>query len=285
MTITPHSSSRQPKHLKSALAMIVAGAMALSGASLASATEAPDTPTADTELVEQSLSNVRTSGEGLLAVAQNPSAGAGTEHSLGAGTVTVPTEAENGLDFSTPSGETITINLPNSGAAGKAELLQDGAVTYPAESSANSVIVSEASVQMLTTIASADAPTRYDYELDLAPGQRIESAGEGLQVIGADGSVQLAAGQAWARDAAGQSIPTRYEVNGSTVTQVVEHNSSSEVTYPVVADPIWLAPWVVRCLIGIGLKGPDIARIASLGTPWAIAGAFGRGALACVFGK
>lgn len=41
----------------------------------------------------------------------------------------------------------------------------------------------------------------------------------------------------WAKDATGKSLPTNYEIAGSTVTQVVEHTSATE--YPVVADP-WM---------------------------------------------
>ncbi|MFE7196542.1 hypothetical protein [Microbacterium oxydans] len=41
----------------------------------------------------------------------------------------------------------------------------------------------------------------------------------------------------WAKDSAGKDVPTRYELNGQTLTQVVDHDSSS--TYPVVADPTY----------------------------------------------
>src|SRR5699024_12268203 len=36
----------------------------------------------------------------------------------------------------------------------------------------------------------------------------------------------------------GQDVPTRYEIDGTTVTQVIEH-TGDEVTHPVTADP-WL---------------------------------------------
>ncbi len=42
---------------------------------------------------------------------------------------------------------------------------------------------------------------------------------------------------AWAKDATGEPVATRYEVHGNTLTQVVEHDAATQ--YPVVADP-WL---------------------------------------------
>lgn len=39
----------------------------------------------------------------------------------------------------------------------------------------------------------------------------------------------------WALDANGKPVPTHYEVNGTTLTQVVEHAAGT--AYPVVADP------------------------------------------------
>lgn len=41
----------------------------------------------------------------------------------------------------------------------------------------------------------------------------------------------------WAKDAVGTLLPTHYEIEGETLTQVVEH--AAGISYPVVADP-WL---------------------------------------------
>lgn len=45
-------------------------------------------------------------------------------------------------------------------------------------------------------------------------------------------------------------------------------------------------PWVVaRCLMGLGLKGPQITQIMTKGTPEAFWAAGGRAALACLRGE
>ena len=236
-------------------------------------------------LVEESLANLaRFDSSLLLDAADDGAVGVGT-NDVGAGTVDVPRDLEEGVTVTGADGEGITIGLPNAAQAKPARQLDDGVVTFPAELSANSVVVSESGVQMLTTIANADAPTRYSYELDLEPGQYIKLIDDGALVMGEAGVVQLTVASAWAKDALGVDIPTRYEVDGSTLTQVVEHSSVEGVAYPVVADPIWLAPWVVKCLVGIGLRGPEIARIASTGSYGAILAAGGRAGIACVFGR
>lgn len=80
-------------------------------------------------------------------------------------------------------------------------------------------------------------------------------------------------------------IPTHYVVNGNTLTQIVEHTSVPNVAYPVVADPFWLAPWAIRCLMGIGLNSVTITRIMSTGSPQAILAAVGYAGLRCIMGR
>ena len=236
-------------------------------------------------LVEESLANLTRVDSSLLVQAADDNGVRADVNGFGAGTVQVPRDLEEGVTVTGANGEGITIGLPNAEQAKPAQQLDGGVVTFPGALSANSVVVSENGVQMLTTIANADAPTRYAYTLDLEPGQHIKLVDDGAVVLDEDGVIQLTVASAWAKDALGADIPTRYEVNGSTLTQVVEHTSVEGVAYPVVADPIWLAPWVVKCLIGIGIRGPEIARIASTGSYGAIFAAGGRAAIACVFGR
>ena len=43
---------------------------------------------------------------------------------------------------------------------------------------------------------------------------------------------------AWAFDAAGRPVPTWYEWDGESLTQIVEHRAGG-YAYPIVADPCW----------------------------------------------
>jgi hypothetical protein len=64
---------------------------------------------------------------------------------------------------------------------------------YPGtDGSSNAVIPTNGGVQMLTTITGAEAPTRYDYKIDLPKGGRVEltpdSTGNGVVVFDGAGS-------------------------------------------------------------------------------------------------
>ena len=200
--------------------------------------------------------------------------------------VEVPKDLEAGVDVS-GTGLDLTIHLPNADDAGVGVKNSHGQVVYSSTSaSANTVIPVEGGVQMLTTIADSSAPERYTYQVKATPGDYFQILEDGSALLyAADGSVTVAVAVPWATDANGQSIPTHFETEGSSLTQVIEHTNVENVAYPVVADPFWLAPFVVRCLVAIGLNGPQIARIASSGSELAILGAFGWAALRCVLGR
>lgn len=200
---------------------------------------------------------------------------------VGSGAVEVPGTPESGVELVGWAGDSLTIGLPFVDQAERAVGLENGAVVFPGLDSSSTVVVGDAGVQMLTTIAGDQAPTRYDYDLHLAPGQTLTLAQDGVLILNPDGSIALVISSAWAKDANGVDIPTSFEVDGTTLTQVVSH-TEADTAYPVVADPIFIAPWVFRCLLGLGLNGPQITAAFASGTIW---GGLGRAALACALGR
>lgn len=245
-----------------------------------------DSQQTDAPLTSSTVAESIDSAGDLLAVPAAGDASPVGTTSQGDGTITVPSDPSRGIILDANESEQLRIGLPNADESGPAQVVEPGVASYLGDQSASSVVVADYGVQMLTTIASPDAPTRYDYQLTLAEGQRLGLTDEGLPAIfGTDGSVDVAVAAPWAQDANGAAVPTHYEITGDALTQVVDHTASANTAYPVTADPIWIAPWVFKCLLGLGLKGPDIVRIAQLGTPAAIGAAFGRAAVACIFGK
>lgn len=69
---------------------------------------------------------------------------------------------------------------------------------------------------------------------------------------------------AWAVDAEGQSLPTRYEVQGSTLVQVVE--TSSDTAFPVTADPsLWWWAWTAtQCVANVVALFAAVGWVAKL---------------------
>ncbi|HET8615325.1 MAG TPA: hypothetical protein VFL94_07355 [Actinomycetales bacterium] len=88
-------------------------------------------------------------------------------------------------------------------------------------------------VRMLTVIADAEAPTRYDYSF---AGHELRQLGHGyVAVYDRSGEPVALIEPAWAKDAHGNAVKTRYEIDGSTLSQVVDVDAHT--AFPVVADP------------------------------------------------
>jgi len=102
------------------------------------------------------------------------------------------------------------------------------------------VVKDDGSVQITTVIENAASPQSFRYDLELPPGfsMRPDISGS-VAFVDSQGNVAGGVAAPWARDSKGQSVPTTYEVSGSALTQVVQHQDNQDITYPVVADP-WL---------------------------------------------
>ncbi|WP_405219002.1 DUF2599 domain-containing protein [Agrococcus sp. Ld7] len=95
----------------------------------------------------------------------------------------------------------------------------------------------DGSLQVVFVIETTDAPTEYAIDVDLPEGAVLtQDEGGALLATGADGQLALGVAPAWAYDAAGTAVPTHYVVQGSEITQVVEH-TSGDYQYPIAADP------------------------------------------------
>lgn len=102
----------------------------------------------------------------------------------------------------------------------------------------------------LVRIDSPAAPSEYSFTLDLPPGGKlVELEDGGVAVSNADDEILATFTPAWAKDANGIAVPTRYEVRGATIVQHVDH-SEGAVAYPVVADPFWIPALAVAGFFG-----------------------------------
>lgn len=98
---------------------------------------------------------------------------------------------------------------------------------------------SDGSVQLGTLINDAGAPRTFEYAITLADGSHLVEEENGYVMIeNSTGKFEGGIAPAWATDAKGRSVPTRYLVDGDRLTQVVDH-ASGDFTYPIFADP-WL---------------------------------------------
>lgn len=88
-------------------------------------------------------------------------------------------------------------------------------------------------------VENRDADDSYSYPVTVPAGNVLATTPDGgAQIVDEEGVVKVSFEPAWAKDATGKSIPTRYTVSGNVLTQIVDHRETSDVTYPVVADPL-----------------------------------------------
>lgn len=105
-------------------------------------------------------------------------------------------------------------------------------------------------VRALVNIDNADAPERYPFPVGGA-ASRLEANADGSVVAYDEAGVSVGSFAApWARDARGAPVATHYEIEGTTLVQVIKHVGTG-VEYGVTADPWWIPTAVVigRCYI------------------------------------
>ncbi len=138
--------------------------------------------------------------------------------------------------------------LPAAAEATEGEIADDGTIHFlDPEGVVDTGIqtLDDGSVRATTTIHDETAPESYPYELGLSSNYSLEhdADGEGISLLNAVGEKEGAVMPAWAIDAEGKSVPTRYVIDGSNLIQEVDHRAG-DFAYPIVADPrIYYAWW------------------------------------------
>ncbi len=109
--------------------------------------------------------------------------------------------------------------------------LADGSAILP-------VLRRDGLLQMISEISDIHAPRTFTYRIAPVDGGRLEPLPDGgARVLDAAGSEVASVLPPWATDAGGRSVPTRYEVVGDTLTQVIDVDAVPNVAFPIVADP------------------------------------------------
>ncbi len=100
-------------------------------------------------------------------------------------------------------------------------------------------------VRAAIAISNSKASNSYDFKIDLPAGHILELQEDG-SVQGVDpstGAQSVIIPEPWALDAAGQPLETNYEVSGSTLTQTIGFDETTD--FPIVADPVWFVPLII----------------------------------------
>ena len=147
----------------------------------------------------------------------------------------------------------VVVGLPTMGAPGESEFAPDmrvaelpdgGMLALEAVPSPEQESLSDG-IRALIAIADSASPTSFSFPITLPEGHRLNlTEGGGAQASDpVTGIVSLIVPSPWAVDADGNAVPTRYVVDGNTLTQVVETRAGT--VFPVIADPLWFVPLII----------------------------------------
>lgn len=178
----------------------------------------------------------------------------GSSAARGAEAVTPAALPATGAEPVTTRGEDgteVSIWLPTTAAVAEDYVAGQGVQLFDQGNGATSVplVKDDGSVQILTIIDDAAAPESYSYRVDAPEGSTLAVNEDGtVQITSATGEFIGGVAAAWAVDANGAPVPTNYQVDGTTLTQLIDHDGG-QFAYPIVADP-WLGqdlyyqPWI-----------------------------------------
>lgn len=155
----------------------------------------------------------------------------------------------------------VSMKLPKEVALAKAQYTSNGTIMYNSESNNLDILVQMledkdnglffSSVRALIVIKDNTAPKRYDFSFSIPKGGRLITSedykktyyandndwiGDNLIfLIDAQGEIVSTIDEAWALDAKNEKVDTYYEINGNTLTQIVNFDKTN--TFPIIADP------------------------------------------------
>ena len=167
-----------------------------------------------------------------------PEHGSNSSFNVNESEIQLPTSLDEELTLTGADGLEIGLTLPNDESGVMGTALENGMTVFDNGDGSTTVptVKSDGSVQVNTVIDDASAPSEYEYKFSLPEGAQIEAYEGGAHFVSSDGEFLGGIAPAWAVDANGAKVPTRFEISGMTVTQIVEHEGFQ---YPVVADPMW----------------------------------------------
>lgn len=204
----------------------------------------------DTTVTTQETYSALRKTEGVLDTSKQTKTTSDSADSLKAAsagaTLTIHKDAKKGVKLEQLG---ISVSLPNAYKAKHGKTVANGTVAYEGvNGSANAIQANDdGSVRMLTVIDNPNAPTKYDYQLALPQGARLQLEQDGSVTIRkttAPNTEETLAviDNPWAKDANGRAIQTHYTVHSSTLTQHIKHRVKG-VVYPVTGDPRISRSW------------------------------------------
>lgn len=156
----------------------------------------------------------------------------------------------------------VTIGLPAEGTP----TIVDRVAVYSSNTSRSARIgvqaVSADEIRALINITGPEAPERYEFPFSGQVAALVPQPDGSVLTLDAAGEPAGTVAAPWARDAAGNAVPTHFEVQGTVLVQVVEHRGRG-FQYGITADPSFERHWWGYT---VALDRGEVAFLASSST-------------------
>ena len=114
-----------------------------------------------------------------------------------------------------------------------------------ASSSVTPVLLEDAEALFAIKLDEPDAPTRYDFPVELPEGGAYEILDNGgIFFFNEAGGYIGGVAPPWAKDVHGNDVPTWFTYDDQTITQHVDTEGLPAASFPVIADP-YMGKWLI----------------------------------------
>lgn len=200
---------------------------------------------------------------------------------MGSTSVSIPTDSAAPISIQEGSNPAVNFLLPKELSLQPGKTSSNGTVVCRGtDGKADAAVqtLQSGSVRVQTILRDVFTPREYSYSL--GEGYKPVRAEHGsMWALGFDATGKYgtyAIKEAWAQDAHGKSVPTRYEIRGNDLVQVV--SPTADTVYPIVADPTW--EWYAFAY-GTGFNKAETRALANAGALASFCGLLGPAGIAC----
>ena len=147
----------------------------------------------------------------------------------------VPKDPQDGISLKADSGPALNLTIPDAATSGDAKVVAPGVVAFPGtDGTATAVQTPEnGGVRILRVITDPDASKDQVFPVDLPSGTHLAIQDTGIAVVvDADGNLVFTVDAPWAKDGAGNNVPTTMSVSPdgkSLIQQVVRFTEDPDL--------------------------------------------------------
>ncbi|MDH6181579.1 hypothetical protein M2152_001761 [Microbacteriaceae bacterium SG_E_30_P1] len=154
--------------------------------------------------------------------------------------IELPADPSEPVVLATDVGTEVTVGLPVSGEGTSQLKPEDSAVVHDSGDGSEIIplVREDGTLQILSVLDDERSPTAFSYPISAtAAVALVEIPGGGVAAIDDAGDAVIEIEAPWALDSRGRDVPTRFAIDGMTLTQTIDTSSLTPDDFPVVADP------------------------------------------------